>query len=240
MSDITLENIADFITRYREGIQSQADRELDAFQQGFIRLKGSFATIRDAVMEEAKRTAPDYNVFTLLGLSRYEVRTHSAMLAHLLNPQASHGQDFLFLRIFLEHCAQKHEGFPLPSGPFERSHWQVLTEHPTSDGRLDIVIRCPELNYIIVIENKVDADERENQLSRYGKWLASLQREYPSQALVFLSIYGRKPSTAGELPVYRLSYRDDIPAWLENALPQIQAPNVLEVVRQYRSLVSSL
>jgi hypothetical protein len=240
MSDISLEELTDFFTRYRDGIQGQAEQELESFRQDFVQLKGGFLTVQHAAMEEARLSAPGYNVFSVLGLSRSEVRTHSAMLAHLLNPQASHGQMSLFLRCFLEHCAQKYAGFPMPSDAVENGHWETLTELSTPYGRLDIVVRSPDLNFIFVIENKVDAGEQQDQLTRYGRWLAAHQQEYPSQALLYLSVHGQPAYTAGEFPYFRLSYRQDIPAWLERALPQIQAPNVLEVVRQYRSLVLSL
>jgi len=40
----------------------------------------------------ARITGENFNVFNVLKLSTSEVRTHSALLAELLNPEGSHGQ----------------------------------------------------------------------------------------------------------------------------------------------------
>lgn len=53
-------------------------------------------------LEEARATAPQYNVFRLLGLKRAEIGLHSPFLADLLNPHGTHGQGSLFLRHFLD------------------------------------------------------------------------------------------------------------------------------------------
>ena len=48
----------------------------------------------------AKLTGENFNIFDVLKLSTSEVRTHSAFLAELLNPEGSHGQGDIFLRLF--------------------------------------------------------------------------------------------------------------------------------------------
>src|SRR5437868_10938799 len=45
--------------------------------------------------------APNFNLFQILEVEGMEVSTHSAFLAHLLNPTETHGQGDLFLRQFL-------------------------------------------------------------------------------------------------------------------------------------------
>ena len=42
-----------------------------------------------------------FDVFSILGFEADEVRTHSAVLAALLNPQGSHRQGDAFLKLFL-------------------------------------------------------------------------------------------------------------------------------------------
>src|SRR5271154_3983346 len=47
--------------------------------------------------EHDRLRPPNFNVFMALGHAYREVPTHSAMLAHLLDPAASHAQQGLFL-----------------------------------------------------------------------------------------------------------------------------------------------
>ena len=45
---------------------------------------------------------PTFNIFRVLGREYREIATHSALLAHLLDPQGGHRQGDLFLRLFLD------------------------------------------------------------------------------------------------------------------------------------------
>jgi len=47
--------------------------------------------------EDAKMRGERFNVFEILNLQTNETRTHSALIAYLLNPQADHGCGSLFL-----------------------------------------------------------------------------------------------------------------------------------------------
>lgn len=65
------------------------------------------------------------NIFRLLGITTDEVRTHSALLADLLNPRGTHGQGSLFLATFLQHCQQKCPNFPRPKTAVASAFWTV-------------------------------------------------------------------------------------------------------------------
>ena len=54
--------------------------------------------------EEHRRRPPSINVFDALGHIYREGGTHSAMLGHLFDPNATHGQGALFLNRFLSLC----------------------------------------------------------------------------------------------------------------------------------------
>ena len=51
--------------------------------------------------EEKQRRGDLFNVFNILNLQTYEVRTHSAFLSELLDPKGSHGMKDGFLKLFL-------------------------------------------------------------------------------------------------------------------------------------------
>lgn len=203
----------------------------------FIR---GYQEVRAKARRRALHEAPRFNIFQLLGpvVTRSEVTTHSALLASLLDPGGTHGQDSLFLRTFFDYCVDKFDEFPIPEP--DTGHWEVQTEVFSHLGRLDVVVRNPAIGYLCLIENKIDALEQPDQLRRYREWMGHRKHEYPFQALVYLTLSGYAAFTADDQPYFQLSYREDVAGWLDTCLPEIQAPAVREVVKQYRDLVKVL
>ena len=240
MTDISVDQISDFIHQFRALHRSEAIDAVQGFQDAFKQLQEGFHETEQRSIDQARLSAPRFNIFSVLRLSQYEVRTHSALLAHLLNPGASHGQQDLFLSAFLGECAQAFPDFPLPSEDVKNGHWQTYPEVMTPFGRLDIVIRSPDLNYLCVIENKVYAGEQPGQLERYGEWLATQHDDYPQQALIYLTLHGLASNTAQDVKYFRLSYKRDIDWWLIKTIPNIQAPVVKTAVKQYLDLIRKL
>lgn len=217
--------------------------QAQAFIHGFTRLCEQYKEIRQASEVRQLREAPEYNIFSILRVERDEVRTHSAFLCHLLTPTASHGQGMLFLRTFLEYCAGRHneKGFPdLPNFNGPPRSWLVTSETTIDTGRLDIIILNPQEGFLCVVENKVDAAEGWDQLSRYSRWMDAHHRQYPIQALCFLTRTGEYSRTAGDRLHFPLSYHEDIAGWLETVLDQIQASEVRAVVHQYQAIAACL
>ena len=176
-----------------------------------------------------------FNIFNILRVGHYEVRTHSPMLAELLSPRGSHGQGSLFLQLFL--TALKIEDFDAPSA-------RVSCEVSAGElGRLDIVI-TDKHNQKIFIENKIYAGLQDRQLERY--------HECNSQAiLLFLTLEGDEPPDWRTNPAYskesfkkafkKVSYRDDLVKWLELCSKEaVNAPRVREVITQYIHLIQRL
>lgn len=211
------------------------------FKARFDRLKAGIKKRQATAQRHALTKAPTFNVFQILGpsVSRSEVGTHSAFLANLLNPQGTHGQGNLFLHTFLDYCVDRFDDFPMPETDAPADRWLVQTELGSHLGRLDIVLQNPAAGYLCLIENKVDAWEQPDQLRRYWQWMELRKQGYPSRALVFLTVSGYEAYTAADHAYFQISYREDIPAWLDAALPEVEAPAVREVVRQYWDLVKS-
>jgi PD-(D/E)XK nuclease superfamily len=174
-----------------------------------------------------------FNVFNILRIDRYEVKTHSPMLAELLNPKGSHGQGSIFLRHFCSAVGVTEFDTESASVTTER-HIGPKTE--ISGGRIDIQISSKAGDRII-IENKIDASEETNQLGRY--------REYSQSAyLFFLTLSGEASREAGEANAPRakpISYRSDIMRWLEACRKEAaNAPTVRETITQYIQLIQQL
>jgi hypothetical protein len=82
----------------------------------------------EAALTEAR--GERFNIFSILQVDHYEVRTHSPFLAELLNPRGSHGQGAVFLKHFLDILAITN---------FDGESARVATEvYIGSLGQLDI------------------------------------------------------------------------------------------------------
>jgi len=240
VNNTLLEEISQLISEYQKIFYMDNQVVIEEFQTSFERLTTGFNQIKKEAGIRAITEAPDFNIFYLMGMTRDEVRTHSAMLANLLNPNGSHGQGELFLRTYIDYCKDKFPDFPLNTEELDIGRWSAHAEMTTHHGRLDVVVMNPTLGYLCLIENKVDAYEQPKQLQRYWNWMESRFREFPFQALIFLTVKGYEATTAWDFPYYRLSYNQDIPNWLESTLSDIQAPVVETIVEQYIDVVIRL
>ncbi len=237
--EITISKISDFLERYKSFSRTYSDQRLAEYTYRFNHIKSALSVIKSIAEDINRWNGSSFNIFKLLKVDRYEVSTHSAILANLLNPDGSHGQGFLFLDAFLKHCSKN---WPMPQTLHSSGYsWNVETEKSTAFGRLDIVLTCPEQDYVLAIENKIDADEQEDQLVRYSDWLKSsfATRNYMSD-LIFLTPTGHESLTAKGCMYHRMSYCTDIRDWLENVAGRICAPKIRETVYQYIEVITTL
>lgn len=182
------------------------------------------------LLREEQRTAPNFNIFRLLRREEDEL-SHSAFIGSLLDPGGAHSQGGLFLRAFLETVTP---AAPI-IGRFSRStldDWRVVREKAISWGRLDIVVSSNRHEVLIVIENKVNADEGIDQIERYRTWVDS-QSRFKTRVLAFLTLEGI--SSKSRMEDLKLSYRHHIRNWLDGMLSrkEIRAPKLHEIVTQY-------
>ena len=91
LADSTVERgLAQFLNRFaqfREG--NVAEQRYDAFANEMARIRRELATLRERTRAEDRSRACSYNVFEILGLSTYEVTTHSAFLGNLSRQEAA-------------------------------------------------------------------------------------------------------------------------------------------------------
>lgn len=183
--------------------------------------------------QEWRKSGKYFNVFSALGIERKEVR-HSALLAALLDPNGFHGMSDCFLKEFLHRI--DYETFPTEEAI-------VRTEEVIRGGRrLDISIVSKDGKQKIVIENKIDTVDHDNQLSAYLDDL----RKHKSYKLIYLTLNGDEPTEKIENikdnEIIYLSYKNDILQLLENAASaKNMLPHpVLEIIRQYILTVKSI
>ena len=161
--------------------KSNHDTESSFFSELSSSIK--YASILDSELN--RRLAHEFNIFDFLrddeiGLSR--------IIAHLLNPSASHGQGTFFLRHFLEFATNQTNWNHLASHTVN-----VETEHSTYQGRrIDIYVEIlGEKPFLLAIENKPYAGDQENQVRDYLNYLEGKATDF---LLIYLSSHGEGPS----------------------------------------------
>ncbi len=226
-----------FFDRCRTFVRIRDESQKAKLVSNFPRVKEGYLLFKKSREQHARTEAPDFNIFSLLRLEYEEVRFHSALIAHLLNPRGSHGQQSVFLEEFWKKVAPK--SLLQLKNHFDFAKWRISTEKFTIKGNLDIVIESPADRILCVIENKVRASEGDDQLERYRDWL-NIQRHYPRnrRLLFYLTPGGRISESLDDASSYTcLSYNSHLRKWLESAISRIRAPKVKMIIEQYLSIV---
>lgn len=109
--------------------------------------------------------ADRFNIFDVLGMARAEIR-HSNVLSWLLDPNENHGLGDAVMRGFLNYIAavsddeDASELLLLDCSNFTvRREWR----------NIDILAVSGDGQFVICIENKIGARERDDQLNRYRR-----------------------------------------------------------------------
>lgn len=215
------------------------------FKSDFKRVKSGLVIINRLNREILRLSPESFNIFSLLGVGHLEVKTHSVLLADLLNPNGCHGQGILFLVTFLETCTNlksqhKNESFPLHPQDVIKDSWFVEREKTTQYGNMDVVISNPSIKQLMVIENKIYATEQKDQIYRYAQWVKSKIDYYPHSAVLYLTLDNKPAESDGGSDYFKIGYKQEIKVWLERTLGMIQAPKVSEIIRQYIDLLRML
>lgn len=178
----------------------------------------------------AQAQGTHFNIFEILHIGHYEVRTHSPIIAELLNPAGTHGQGCAFLKKFLRLLNIGDQEFDVNSASV-RPEVSVGTY-----GRIDIAITDGPKRRIY-IENKIYAGLREQQLEDY-------QAHDPDAWIVLLTLDGDEPINTNLTAVpklKRISYKTNILTWLEECRKEATtAPTVRESISQYIHLIKRL
>jgi hypothetical protein len=152
----------------------------------------------------------------------------SDILAMLLNPRGVHGQQDLFLKLFIDRLERSSE----PNMQDAKVVREALTHTIGSfRRRIDILVTSDHL--ALAVENKVDSGEQQDQLKDYHDHIQRLpQKDY---CLVFLTPDRREPESIpkdtatklrGEHLLFQLSYAKDIRQWLEECRRWCEAENI--------------
>ena len=174
---------------------------------------------------------PDpFNIFSVLRKEKDEVYLHSRFLYELLNYSKPGSQNRENLKDFLQHVGV--EDFELWGAKVERER-----------DYIDIRIINDASRQAIMIENKIEAPDRSEQLQKYYDTLE--KKGYSKIHPLYLTLDGRKPSpfSIGGLnpkKIITISYKCLIP-WLERCREREENKSTLrDAIAQYLRLVRKL
>lgn len=105
----------------------------------------------------------NFNIFEVLNISHLEIK-HSDVLAYLFNNKESHNLKDTFLKEFIyevEAATNIDLNLTLDDS------YTVKREYAIPNGYVDLVLMSYKQRTIIIIENKIQSKERENQLKKY-------------------------------------------------------------------------
>ncbi|MCX9009858.1 MAG: PD-(D/E)XK nuclease family protein [Candidatus Methanoperedens sp.] len=191
---VNLDNFRKGLFTLREDFAIINEREkyqrVEEFRMAFTRL---ILTVNQA-KEKGLWRKTYFNLFDILGYQRLEM-VHSNVLAWLLNPEEAHGLGDKFLRAFFYKVFNKKE---IPN------NFSIKVHREKWEGGYPIDIVVEGKNWWLVIENKIDSDEQENQTKRYATKYKCKGKLGENVFLVLLSPTGWQPESHDFTPV---SYR---------------------------------
>jgi len=131
-----------------------------------------------------------FNIFESIGAVRRELR-HSDFLAFLLNPSESHNLFDKFTKPFLFQVSQLSNNVsPIDIDLLDYDDLEVRREW----RNIDILLYSKKAGFVCAIENKIDSQEGNNQLSTYQKIIIDEFPECKNKLFIYLTIEGYLPS----------------------------------------------
>ena len=105
----------------------------------------------------------NFNIFEVLNISHLEIK-HSDVLAYLFNNKESHNLKDTFLKEFI-YEVEAATNIDLNLTLDDR--YTIKREYAIPNGFVDLLLMSYKHRTIIVIENKIQSKERDNQLKKY-------------------------------------------------------------------------
>jgi hypothetical protein len=172
-----------------------------------------------------------FNVFEALNVIRQEIR-HSRFLAFLLDPAEAHGLADRFLRAFLLAAATNHPAPPVSKLSLAVGDISGALVYCERD-HFDITVQIPDLNLMFVVENKIDASERSEQLADYRQQVEQRYSDYK-----FMGCFLTPEGYDGEDDTWGALDYGTVSAELKRLVAESPPPSAaLQVINQYIELI---
>lgn len=184
-----------------------------------------------------EKCGEQFNIFRAIGVSTDEVKM-SAFFAELLNPKGNHEMGNAFLKAFIATIREKDThliDFDTDSSYANAEYLIGCKDEACENGGVIDIFLHNDKGQFIVIENKINAGDQDNQLYRYANHCETNSSGY---SLVYLTKEGVAASpkslkTIKNLEYTRISYRHGIVKWLSRCAEIATfRPRVREVIGQ--------
>ena len=216
---------------------------LDDFKNRLLKLNEEIIKVE----EKSRKKGDKFNIFSILGIQRKEVETHSFLLYDLINPNGSHYQGDLYLRIFLKEILKEKDDFKIYNLLDNAKNIKVDRETFISgkgikNGFIDFTIEIDK--YYIAIEMKIDSKENGNQLDNYKTFLESIPNK--EKRLYYLTLFGDEADKSkieeDEKNGYiRISFLQDISNFIEKSIEESKnIPIIRESLIQYQATIKNI
>lgn len=216
---------------------------LDDFKNRLLKLNEEIIKVE----EKSRKKGDKFNIFSILGIQRKEVETHSFLLYDLINPNGSHYQGDLYLRIFLKEILKEKDDFKVDNLLKNAKNIKVDRETFISgkgikNGFIDFTIEIDK--YYIAIEMKIDSKENGNQLDNYKTFLESIPNK--EKRLYYLTLFGDEADKSkieeDEKNGYiRISFLQDISNFIEKSIEESKnLPIIRESLIQYQATIKNI
>ena len=121
------------------------------------------------------------------------MRLHSAFLSEILDPEAVHGLGDYFLKPFVKNVAIIETELDTENAKVSAEESiGAISEDEKTGGRFDIAIKFHNPDYLILIENKIDAGDQISQLQRYNNYAKKNYKD--NYKILYLTVGGHNPS----------------------------------------------
>lgn len=131
----------------------------------------------------------NFNIFEILNISHLEIK-HSDVLAYLFNNKESHNLKDTFLKEFIyevEAASNIDLNLTLDDS------YSIKREYAIPKGFVDLLLISYRHRTIIVIENKIQSKERDNQLKKYKEYFKDKGAGY-KLVFIYLTMNDEKAS----------------------------------------------
>jgi hypothetical protein len=171
----------------------------------------------------------------------------SEILTFFLDPKESHGQGNVFLESFLKFinsCIDETSRKININEVLSKDVF-IKTERPTDEGRrMDIYIEFGNMEYIIVIENKLGAVDQKSQLVDYFDFI---NKKTKSSLLIYLTPFGKIASDESlqndkfrltEKDYIRINYHKQIIGLIDKWIDIVEATRVKLFLSDFRNYLN--
>jgi len=206
-----------------------------------------FKKFKEKQNKQKMRGLNNYNILTSVLDKSDEVRLHSRMIFSLLNPIGKHYQGTLFLEKFIS-------GLKVEQFNINIDNCSIRKEYKNID------LYITDGNKHIIVENKIDAKDQENQIKRYIDVIQEKDDQLSENDIlvVYLSLDREVPSAYSlddlkimdeyiernekKVALFKsIHYKEEMLTWLKSCQEEIQnITNLNEVFNQYIDVVNMI